>query len=953
MIFPVISPTHLPPEKGKGGIMKGWNERWFPFSLSRLSTPFYHAVHCNGCMNPGTTSTASVQTYSKLAAADQPLPWSTDVVNTVMSDDKAVEDCRNWLSFHRLWGQLPAQILTAIAQSLICFRVEPQTLIYQEGQDNIGLYLLKWGTVEISRLSSIGKSLIRYRSAGELFGYVSLMANPENGSHQTQATALTASEIWFLPQAQFRQLIQQYAEIEHLFNALLAQDLNTFSARIAQEQRRIQGLQSYIQAVPTGETILGHSKASQKLTDQIDRAAATLKPIVFQAQSGTGKTFLAGLIHARSALTDQPFAELDCARLPRSEDGRLNTDSLFGRVRGQPGILELLEQGTLLLNNVQVLSEGDRVRLIHYCKTGSILPNHGLSGSNTLITEPPKPVQSWVRLILAAPDKLELPEVDAIPIKLFNLPQRKADIPAFARYFLAQFCQEQNRPLLSLDQSDLRRLISYDYPGNLTELAEILHRAVIMTPLGQTVIPEQALWSVQSAKNAFRVDLLTHVPWLRQALLSRWYPEGIWVMMMAFFVPVTIAGFLGPQTRDSSVTLNLFWAWWWPGYLFLFVFVGRLWCAVCPFMITAEWLRRLSLWLLPRQQLSWNTPWLNRWGAWILFGGFVAIYLWEKLWDLPHHAYLSAWLLLVITAGAVIFSLIYERRLWCRYLCPIGGMNGMFAKLAMVELRSSQQVCGSQCQTFGCYKGSAVTPVLFADALPNEGQSTGGCPLYSHPAQLQDNRDCMLCMTCLKACPNRSVQFNLRFPTADLLDNHQGFGAEVALLLLLFGGVFMHHAQRILGWLGFHDIPIDANHLLTSTSIVLALLSIPAVLTYLTHAIARFLDPKQPAYLTVIYAYLPFTLAANLTHYVPAGVMEAGRILPVLARTLGFSGAGLPTLTWSVDVATFLQGVTLLSALVFSVYPLLRITKRPLFSNLPHLLLMAGLTAISFWLIII
>ncbi|OLP20491.1 RNA polymerase subunit sigma-54 [Leptolyngbya sp. 'hensonii'] len=876
----------------------------------------------------------------------------TNSTSLASSSEQVILECSHWLSFHRVWGQFPTPVLTAIAQSLKCFRVEPQTLIYQEGQKNIGLYLLKWGTVEIYRLSPIGKSLIRYRSAGELFGYASLMAIPENGRHQTQAITLTASEIWFLPEAEFRQLMQQYAEFERMFNTLLAQDLNAFSARIAQEQRRIQGLQSYIQAVPTGAKILGHSKASQKLAEQLDQAADSLKPVLFQAQPGTGKTFLAGLIHSRSGIAAQPFAELDCTKLPRSEDGRLNTDCLFGRVAGQTGVLELLERGTLLLNNVQVLSEGDRARLTHYCKTGSILPNHGLSGSNTLTTEPPKPIQSWVRLILAAPDKLELPEVDAIPIKLFSLPQRKADIPDFARYFLAQFCQAHNRPLLALDQSDLRRLISYDYPGNLTELAEILHRAVIMTPPGQVVISEQALWSVQSAKNAFRVDLLTHVPWLRQLLLSRWYPEGIWMVMMAFFVPVTIAGLIGPQTRESSVTLNLFWAWWWPGYLFLFVFVGRLWCAVCPFMITAEWLRRFSLWLFPRQQLTWNTQWLNRWGAWILFGGFVAIYLWEKLWDLPHHALLSAWLLLAITTGAVIFSLIYERRLWCRYLCPIGGMNGMFAKLAMVELRSTQQVCGSQCSTFGCYKGSDATPVNFTDALPTEGQATGGCPLYTHPAQLQDNRDCVLCMTCLKACSHRSVQLNLRFPTADLLDHPQGFGAEVALLLLLFGGVLMHHTERILGWLGFHNIPIDANHLLTSTPIVLALLSIPAALTYLTHTIARFLDPKQPVYLTVIYAYLPFTLAANLTHYVPAGVMEAGQILPVLARTLGFSGAGLPALTWSADVAAFLQGVTLLSALVFSIYPLLRITKRPLLSNLPHLILMLGFTIFFFKLMI-
>jgi CRP-like cAMP-binding protein len=165
-----------------------------------------------------------------------------------------IADCQTWLSFHRLWGQLPAEALAAIAQALQPFRAEAQTLIYQEGHPATGLYILKWGAVEIYRLSPIGKSLIRQRSAGDLFGYVSLMAQGDRGQHQTQAIALTACELWFLPQAQFHQLMGQYADLERLFNGLLAQDLNAFSARIAQEQRRIQGLQSYLQAVPRGRS---------------------------------------------------------------------------------------------------------------------------------------------------------------------------------------------------------------------------------------------------------------------------------------------------------------------------------------------------------------------------------------------------------------------------------------------------------------------------------------------------------------------------------------------------------------------------------------------------------------------------------------------------------------------------------------------------------------------------
>jgi NAD-dependent dihydropyrimidine dehydrogenase PreA subunit len=369
-------------------------------------------------------------------------------------------------------------------------------------------------------------------------------------------------------------------------------------------------------------------------------------------------------------------------------------------------------------------------------------------------------------------------------------------------------------------------------------------------------------------------------------------------------------------------------------------------------MITGEWLRRLSLWLWPRQQRPWPTPWLNRWGAWVLWAGFGVIYLWEHLWDLPHHAYLSAWLLMAITAGAVIGSLIYERRLWCRYLCPIGGMNGLFAKLAMVEVRSTQQVCGSQCSTFGCYKGGDATPVTFPQALPTEGQATGGCPLYSHPAQLQDNRDCVLCMTCLKACPNRSVQVNLRFPASDLLEDHRGFWAEAALLLLLLGGVVMHHDRQILTGLGWGQVPVDADHLAVSLPIVVGLLGLPALLTYGAHQLARWGDRQMPDYLTVVYAYLPFTLAANLAHYIPAAMTEAGQILPVIARTLGFSGAGLPTLTWSPEVAAFLQGVTLLSGLGFSLYPLLRITRRPWWHSWPHLLLLLGFTVLGFQLMV-
>jgi polyferredoxin/CRP-like cAMP-binding protein len=866
------------------------------------------------------------------------VPLGADFAPCQKLDPLALTDCVDWLSFHRLWGQLSDQALHALANALCKFRVAANTVIYHQDQTVAGLYLIKWGTVELFRQSAVGRIHIMYRNAGDMFGYLPWVEGQTQAAYDAGALTLSPSDIWFLPQTECATLARSHPGFQGILNQLLTADLAELAQRVSWEETRIQGLQPYIHPVPTEDVVIGQSKIGRKLAHNITAAAQDLKPVVLQAPPGSGKTFVAGSIHRQSGATDRPFAEIDCAQLPKDETGQVKADLLFGTQK-TPGLLPLLERGTLLLENVQVLSQKDVALIQQYLKTGSI-------------THQGQRISAWVRLILASPKPFPLPDIDHHSIKLFSLSQRKSDIPDFAQQFLNRFCQEQGRPILRLNQADLRRLISYAYPGNLQELAGILERAVLMTPPGQTVLPEQVLWSVQSEKNAFRIDLLNQVPWLRRFLLSRWWPERFWWPMMALFIPVVVMGYIGPQTRDASFTLNFFWAWWWPGYLFFFAFVGRVWCAVCPFMITAEWVRKLSLWIWPRELLPWPTQWMNRWGAWLLFGGFLAIYVWEKLWDLPHRAYLSASLLLVITAGAVIFSLIYERRLWCRYLCPIGGMNGMFAKLSMVELRSTQQVCGSQCSTFGCYKGGAATPVLFPDALPTEGQATGGCPLYSHPAQLQDNRDCMLCMTCLKACPNRSGQLNLRFPATDLLEHHQGFWAEVALLLLLLGGVCMHHSNTILAWLGMPELPVVSEHFWIGLPVALALLSIPAVFTLILHQIARLVDREMPSYSTVIYAYLPLTLAANLTHYIPAAMTEAGKILPVTARTFGLAGAEFPTLTWSMDVASFLQGVTLLSVLAFSVYPLLRITQRPFWSNLPHLIGIFGLTAF-FWVLMV
>jgi hypothetical protein len=131
--------------------------------------------------------------------------------------------------------------------------------------------------------------------------------------------------------------MQQYADIERLFNALLAQDLNAFSARIAQEQRRIQGLRDLHPRGAHRRNILGSSKFSQKLRDFGDQAAANAQTCGLARAPGHRQN-LSSRADPQPIWPGRPtLCRARLPKLPRLDDGRLDTDLLFGRVGSPQG----------------------------------------------------------------------------------------------------------------------------------------------------------------------------------------------------------------------------------------------------------------------------------------------------------------------------------------------------------------------------------------------------------------------------------------------------------------------------------------------------------------------------------------------------------------------------------------------------------------------------------------
>jgi transcriptional regulator with AAA-type ATPase domain/NAD-dependent dihydropyrimidine dehydrogenase PreA subunit len=835
-----------------------------------------------------------------------------------------------WLRQQTQFGELSEELLVAIAALVESRQVQENRRLLLEDTLPPAVYILRSGRLESYRTSPNSLANASSLLPGSIVYLREILL--DRPAEQTVIT-LTDSELWAIPREEVIKLAGRFPEINRIFSRQLAAELSQVTSQLAFEQERQMTLRPYL--VPkVRQGIVGSSRYAVRLRQAIKKAQSDRQPVLIFGEPGLGKDNVGALIHFGGSDRQQPLIKINCDAL------QANGADLFGREGSKPGLLEWLGRGTLILNNAQDLPKSLEGAIAHLLKTGEYrpVPREG---------DPlPEPRRSEARIIMNA--ERTLPKIDQAGnighnIKVPPVRVGKADIAAHVTYYISLYCSRKGLTKPQVAPEAIRRLQSYDFPGNLAELEGMVERAIIQSNCAP-VLTEELFWSTGEKSRRFRINLLHTYPRLRQFLRSPWYPDRInYGFTLTLFALVLAVLFLGPQNRDANIALNFFWAWWWMLILISFPFVGRLWCAFCPFMIYGELVQKLSLRLFPRKLLSWSRPEAEKWGGWFLFGLFTLILLWEEIWDLENTAYLSACLLLLITAGAVVFSLLFERRFWCRYLCPIGGMNGMFAKLSMIELRAQQGICSATCNTYQCYKGGSQK---------GEGQETGGCPVYSHPAQLQDNRDCVLCMTCLKACPHHSVELNLRPPGIELWTTHKPTAHEVCLLFLLFGAVFLHRLPEIFAWVGLPESGL-ANDWIHAGFSVLAL-ALPGAIALLTHILLRLLNrtPKPRPFVELAYGYLPLVLGGNLAHYLRLGLTEAGRVVPVTLATFGFSGAGMPVAVAHPAVIAFLQGVCLIATVWLSIFLTQKIARQPLKNLLPQHLATVAIGCLMWWVIV-
>jgi formate hydrogenlyase transcriptional activator len=233
------------------------------------------------------------------------------------------------------------------------------------------------------------------------------------------------------------------------------------------------------------EEIVGSSKALREVLAQVSKVAPTDSTVLIQGETGTGKELIARAIHNQSRRANRAFIRVNCAAIPSS----LIASELFGHEKGsftgalqrRLGRFESADGGTIFLDEIGELPPETQVALLRVLQEREI---ERIGGNQTF------PVD--VRVLTATNKDLSAAVVDGtfrqdlfyrldvFPIQLPALRDRVGDIPLLVEYLVERYAQKAGKKIRSISKETLDLFQSYDWPGNIRELQNVVERAVIL-----------------------------------------------------------------------------------------------------------------------------------------------------------------------------------------------------------------------------------------------------------------------------------------------------------------------------------------------------------------------------------------------------------------------------------------------------------------------------------------
>ena len=234
------------------------------------------------------------------------------------------------------------------------------------------------------------------------------------------------------------------------------------------------------------EEIVGSAPALKTVLSTIVKVAPTDSTVLITGETGTGKELIARAIHKSSPRAGQPFVSVNCAAVPAS----LIASELFGHEKGaftgalqrREGRFELAHSGTIFLDEVGELPAETQVALLRVLQERQF---ERVGGNRVIHVD--------VRIVAAT--NLDLTtaiaaghfrsdlfyRLNVFPIDVPPLRERKEDIPMLVEYFVKRYAEKARKTISKIDKNTLKLCHSYDWPGNIRELQNVIERSVILS----------------------------------------------------------------------------------------------------------------------------------------------------------------------------------------------------------------------------------------------------------------------------------------------------------------------------------------------------------------------------------------------------------------------------------------------------------------------------------------
>jgi hypothetical protein len=347
---------------------------------------------------------------------------------------------------------------------------------------------------------------------------------------------------------------------------------------------------------------------------------------------------------------------------------------------------------------------------------------------------------------------------------------------------------------------------------------------------------------------------------------------------------------------------------------------------------------------------KWPRPLRN---IWLQNAGFLLVALFSALiLTIPS---LTAWMLLGFLLLGVLLSIAFDGRVFCRYVCPVGGFIGLYALMSPLELRVKDVRVCQQHANKECLAGT---------------ECSYGCPWLVYPGTLQRNAYCGLCGECLRGCSKDNIALNVRPVGSDLLVAGERRLDEAYKALIMLSCALLYSVVLLGPWGWLKNLAnmrsVAEWGLYALGFLTVALFLIPGcflAITTLSRRLGGLRTPLTRLFADYAYGLVPLGLAGWVAFTLSFVLVNGSYAVPVLSDPFGWGWnllgtADFPWQPFLMQVLPALQVATLLAGLAFSILIAYRIalqnsvgsyaTHRAWWATLPVALFMGAVTLAFF-----